>query len=318
MGRQVLRTLALAIGGASLLIWALSAVVAQDGDQVNRFIDQMPAPARKAVEAVLRENGVTLDDVRSNPALAAKLMSSPEIRQRIEQAMAGVMPKSPASSPAKKEASKSENAGNGKKPSEAPAKPGAGPPMPPVQFGPGVPEHYRAIGNLNVFRRLGWAPPGPQNPFTLVGIVESGSKKRALLGKQGSQGSVYVAAGEDAGNGYRVARIDSNAVVMQGNGLPELRLELDIAAVASTGGGAPPPTQQGPAPAAMSSVKKPGGNPGRWYPNKGAPLQDVIMGILKKEGLTMQQVENDKALQEKLRDKYSYLEEEGYAKFPRD
>lgn len=53
----------------------------------------------------------------------------------------------------------------------------------------------------------------------------------------------------------------------------------------------------------------------RWYPARGVPLPDLIRQILEKEGVSWQELQSNKDLQQKLRKKYGYLQEEGYAQF---
>lgn len=174
-----------------------------------------------------------------------------------------------------------------------------------------MPWPYRVIVQRNLFRRLGWKPSAPQNPFTLIGIVDDGKRKRALLARQGSAMGIYATVGEEVGHGYKIAAIERYSVRLTGGPFGTLTCDLDRDVVGLTGGRSPAPSSTVPPKAPPS--KSP---PKRYYPVRGARLEDILREILEREGLSWEKVDNDKALQQKLKKKYQYLEEEGYVKFP--
>jgi hypothetical protein len=170
------------------------------------------------------------------------------------------------------------------------------------------------IVEKNLFRRLGWGPEPPRNPFTLVGVITHGRTKKALLSRDGA--GVYAAVGEDVGHGYKLASIDGYNAKLTGGPMGELTIELNqemLGAPSSSGGGAPTVGKSAPPP---SGEKKPQTQK-RWYPRRGAPVTDIIREILEREGISWEQVEKDKDLQNKLKSKYQYLEDEGYTQFPK-
>jgi len=121
---------------------------------------------------------------------------------------------------------------------------------------------------------------------------------------------MYVGIGADVGDGYSVVSISGRSVKVAGGPLGEIDLELDQGVIGSKGGGAES-RQREHTPAKKYEA-------GRWYPARGLSFQDLVREILDREGYTMQEVENDRELQQSLKNKYQYLEDEGYTEFPDD
>lgn len=275
---------------------------AQVAGMVDRALASMSPAARAEVDVILDERGITLDDVRNNPALAMELMRSPEVQARMKRAMEGsVAGKDPKTredqpKPEREQAPQErarENRGR------------------PERRSLGLPDEYKAIVDGNVFRKLGWQEPEKHNPFRLAGVVGRPSGARALIVKEGRAGGLYVEVGADVGDGYTVESIDGLSVKLVGGALGEVTLELDDGVVGSRGGGGEREKKdRGPAPAKDDG--------GRWYPKRGLEFMQLVGEILKRENLTMQDVENDEYLQETLKSKYQYLEDEGYTTFPDD
>ncbi|MBT3269730.1 hypothetical protein HN371_21475 [Candidatus Poribacteria bacterium] len=293
------RTLVTALLIASLALISLVQPSAQVAGMVDRALESMPPAGRAEVDAILAERGLTLDDVRNDASLAQKLMSSPEIQERVKRAMEG-----PGTAEAKAPPSQGPPASQERDPSEAPRPPRG-------QREGGLPERYQVIMEGNLFRRLGWQEQR-HNPFGLAGVVHRQDGAWALITKQGRPAGLYVEVGADVGDGYTVSAIDGRSVKLVGGTLGEVTLELDGAVIGSRSGGGRPesrPTKQGP------SDK---GKGEKWYPVRGLEFMELVGTILGREGLTMQDVENDRDLQQSLKKKYQYLEDEGYTKFPDD
>jgi hypothetical protein len=109
-----------------------------------------------------------------------------------------------------------------------------------------------------------------------------------------------------------VASIDGRSVKLVGGALGEVALELDGAVIGSRAeGGRAGPQRGKQGPSGKDEGEK-------WYPVRGLPFMEIVQTILGREGLTMQDVENDRDLQESLKKKYQYLEDEGYTEFPDD
>ncbi|MEO2005865.1 MAG: hypothetical protein ABGY41_17415 [Candidatus Poribacteria bacterium] len=297
--RRALTTALVIVAMASL---SLPRATAQVGAMVDRALESMSPAARGEVDVILDERGITLDDVRNNPALAMELMRSPEIQARIKRAMegrvAGEDPKTRVDQPKpEREQAPQERARESGGPRE--------------RRSPGLPDEYKVIVDGNVFRKLGWQEPEKRNPFRLAGVVGRPSGARVLIVKEGRAAGLYVEVGADVGDGYTVESIDGLSVTLAGGALGEVTLQLDPDVVGSRGGGGERQKKdRGPAPAKDDG--------GRWYPKRGMEFMQIVGEILKRENLTMQDVENDEYLQDTLRTKYQYLEDEGYTKFPDD
>ncbi|MAF12138.1 hypothetical protein CMK11_16965 [Candidatus Poribacteria bacterium] len=293
------RTRVTALLVAALALTSLVHSSAQVAEMVDRALEQMSPAARAEVDAILAERGLTLDDVRNDASLAQKLMSSPEIQERMKRAMEGrgpteSKPPPPVSPDAPQERDRS----------EAPRRPGR-------EREAGLPQRYRVIMHANLFRRLGWQEQH-HNPFGLAGVVHRQDGAWALITKQGRPAGLYVEVGADVGDGYTVASIDGRSVKLVGGALGEVALELDGAVIGSRAeGGRAGPQRGKQGPSGKDKDEK-------WYPVRGLPFMEIVQTILGREGLTMQDVENDRDLQESLKQKYQYLEDEGYTEFPDD
>ena len=283
----------------ALLVTAMALVSlpdssAQIAEMVDRALEGMSPEGRAEVDAILAERGITLDDVRNDPTLARKLMSSPDIQARVKRAMEG-----------------RGGANDDAPPPERPdSDPSRGQRPPHGRQEAGLPEQYQVIVEGNVFRRLGWQET-KHNPFGLAGVVHRPDGPRALITRQGSPAGLYVEVGADVGDGYTVESIDGRSVKLVGGPLGEVTLGLDPGVIGSRGGGG-----GGPQAARKEGPEK--GKGEKWYPVRGLPFMELVGTILGREGLTMQDVENDQDLANSLKKKYQYLEDEGYTKFPDD
>jgi hypothetical protein len=263
---------------------------------VDRALEELTPAGRAEVDVILAERGITLDDVRSDPALARELMSSSDLQARVKAAMDG--PKAEPSPDQPKPA-------GARRQARVDAQPRGGP----VERDAGLPKQYEVIFQSNLFRRLGWEEPR-NNPFGLAGVVHRPDGSRALITRQGRPSGMYVEVGADVGDGYSVVSIAGRSVTIAGGPLGEIDLELDQGVIGSRGGGAGSQQRE------QTQTKK--YEAGRWYPARGLSFRDLVTEILDREGYTMQEVENDKELQQSLKGKYQYLEDEGYTKFPDD
>ncbi len=263
---------------------------------VDRALAELTPAGRAEVDTILAERGITLDDVRASPALARELMSSPDLQARVKRAMDGPKDAPRTAQPARQEARRRAR-DEAASPGSASGRDG------------GLPEQYDVILQGNVFRRLGWEEPR-HNPFGLAGVVHRPDGPRALITRQGQPNGMYVEVGADVGDGYSVVSITGRSVKIAGGPLGEIGLELDQGVIGSRGGGGESRQRED------TATKK--YEPGRWYPARGLSFQDLVVEILDREGYTMQEVENDRELQQSLKSKYQYLEDEGYTDFPDD
>jgi hypothetical protein len=237
--------LALAAG-----VCLLVSVRAQTPDEVDKMLANMPEEARTLLQAELKRQGFTLDDVRTNPQLAGRLLSDPSFQQRIREAMEAKARGGKASGPSSPKGEPGADRAAGTGPPGAPQK---APQASSVHAS--VPERYAVIAARNLFRPLGWGGEAKRNPFRLVGVVFRGNgDRRVLLAREGTPAGLYLGVGDDAGEGYRVTGIERQSARLAGGPLGEISLQLSNELVGSTGGG--PPSVAAPKQAAAPPPQK--------------------------------------------------------------
>lgn len=151
-----------------------------------------------------------------------------------------------------------------------------------------LPSFYEVIVRKNLFRPLGWSNTKQKPPFVLCGIVRSSSNKKALIQKKGSSEGYYVGIGDTIALGYKVKEITEKKVLLKKDNQDLVLYFSDWV------------PQGGEARQRLSFST--GGKPSSKLRLPEPPA--VLKKILKKEGLTLEEIKRDASLREKLKRKY--------------
>ena len=125
-----------------------------------------------------------------------------------------------------------------------------------------------------------------------------------MIAKDGSDSGYYVRVGEDLGDGYELARIETFSVVLEGGAIPNVTLQLDTSVVGASGNARLNQPQQ-----RLESSRGKSSGEQRWDPPAGMSREEIIQEVLRREGVLLKDVERDKSLENSLREKYKYLED---------
>lgn len=273
-------------------------------EEVEKFINKLPPAALQ----FLQEKGIDLDKVKTDQELqnkVRKMLKNPKVRRKIFEKR-----RQKAEKIQQKQKNKSEPR-SGRIPSKPDKKKEPQPEKKQDQGKKrgGLPSIYQSIITKNLFRPLGWTYKKPGPSFMLCGIVSSSNDTKVLLQRQGSSEGYYVGVGDTIADGYKVEEITKNSVKLKKDGGEDTVLKLS--AWVPRGGSAKPSFGSSPGgkPSAKRGGKKRSGSGERpssskkFTPPPGG-LPPMIQKILDKEGLSIQDVMSNPALQKKLRSKY--------------